>query len=68
MGRTPRTSFPSEELRDRLLGELGLARDDHEARRLRTLLYQAGVPLPEGASADEVARALLAVGSTGKPD
>jgi hypothetical protein len=56
----PRDRFPAEFLREELLRKAGLSRDEHEARKLRTLLYSKQILPREGASADEMAKLLLA--------
>jgi hypothetical protein len=55
-----RDRFPAEYLREDLLRKAGLSRDEHEARQLRTLLYSRRLLPREGASADEMAKLLLA--------
>jgi hypothetical protein len=65
---TVRKAYPADYLRDELSKKFGLRAEDHESRTLRTLLYRRRVTPKEGASADELARLLIAMPADPRTD
>jgi hypothetical protein len=51
--------YPDKDLQTELIRKLGLSGEELEYRKLRTLLYQVGGTLPDGATANQLARLVL---------
>jgi hypothetical protein len=61
-------TYPDEKLRDLLLREAGVSRSQHSRSALRTILYSAGTPPPDGASADQLAMLIIEIArARGRP-